>query len=41
VYVAFVAGGLLILGLLIPYMFYRFRKPSWKVADPAATAAVE
>jgi len=40
-YVVIVGGGLLILGLLIPYLFYRFRKPSWKTADPVATAAVE
>jgi amino acid transporter len=30
VYVVFVAGGALGLGLLVPYLFYRFRKPSWK-----------
>lgn len=27
-----VAGGALGLGLLMPYLFYRFRKPSWKEA---------
>ncbi|GLW34916.1 APC family permease [Actinoplanes regularis] len=30
VYLAIVAGGALGLGLLVPYLFYRFRKPSWK-----------
>jgi amino acid transporter len=30
VYVAVVAGGALGLGLLVPYLFYRLRKPSWK-----------
>jgi glutamate:GABA antiporter len=30
VYVAIVAGGALGLGLLVPYLFYRLRKPSWK-----------
>jgi amino acid transporter len=29
-YVAVVAGGALGLGLLVPYLFYRARKPSWK-----------
>jgi amino acid transporter len=32
-YVAIVAGGALGLGLLVPYLFYRLRKPSWKTAD--------
>jgi glutamate:GABA antiporter len=31
-YVAIVGGGALGLGLLVPFLFYRFRKPSWKVA---------
>jgi hypothetical protein len=30
VYVAIVAGGALGLGLLVPYLFFRFRKPAWK-----------
>jgi glutamate:GABA antiporter len=34
-YVLIVGGGALGLGLLIPYLFYRFRKPSWK--QPEAT----
>ena len=29
-YVLIVAGGALGLGLLVPYLFYRFRKPSWR-----------
>jgi glutamate:GABA antiporter len=33
VYLAVVAGGALGLGLLVPYLFYRFRKPSWKTAE--------
>jgi len=32
VYVVVVAGGALGLGLLVPMLFYRFRKPSWKTA---------
>ncbi len=33
VYFAIVAGGALGLGLLVPYLFYRSRKPSWRTAD--------
>ncbi|MER6672284.1 APC family permease [Streptomyces sp. NPDC000983] len=29
-YIAIVGGGLLILGLLIPWAFLKFRKPSWR-----------
>jgi len=29
-YLLIVAGGALGLGLLVPFLFYRFRKPSWK-----------
>jgi amino acid transporter len=32
-YVLIVGGGLLIVGLLVPFLFYRFRKPSWKTVD--------
>ncbi|GAA4600610.1 amino acid transporter [Actinoplanes octamycinicus] len=32
-YLAIVAGGALGLGLLVPYLFYRARKPSWKTAS--------
>ncbi|MFG3348395.1 APC family permease [Streptomyces sp. NPDC048018] len=31
-YIAIVGGGLVILGLLIPWAFLRFRKPSWRTA---------
>jgi amino acid transporter len=31
-YLAIVAGGALGLGLLVPFLFYRLRKPSWKTA---------
>jgi amino acid transporter len=30
IYVVIVAGGALGLGLLVPFLFYRMRKPSWK-----------
>ena len=33
VYILIVAGGALGLGLLVPYLFYRSRKPSWKQPD--------
>ncbi|MFD9126900.1 APC family permease [Kitasatospora sp. NPDC059571] len=36
-YVVIVAGGLLLLGLVIPFAFLKFRKPEWQ--DPAAAAA--
>ena len=29
-----VGGGALGLGLLVPFLFYRFRKPSWKLEPP-------
>jgi amino acid transporter len=32
-YLVIVAGGALGLGLLVPFLFYRLRKPSWKIAD--------
>ncbi|MFJ9807141.1 APC family permease [Streptomyces sp. NPDC101158] len=31
-YIAIVGGGLVILGLLIPWAFLKFRKPSWRTA---------
>src|SRR4051794_25723048 len=34
VYFLIVGGGALGLGLLVPFLFYRFRKPSWKQPDP-------
>jgi glutamate:GABA antiporter len=33
VYVAIVGGGALGLGLLVPFLFYRLRKPSWKLHE--------
>ncbi|GIM95953.1 APC family permease [Paractinoplanes toevensis] len=39
VYVGIVAGGALGLGLLVPYLFFRFRKPSWKTAQPEEEVA--
>ncbi|ARU50429.1 putative glutamate/gamma-aminobutyrate antiporter [Cellulosimicrobium cellulans] len=32
-YLVIVAGGALGLGLLVPYLFYRLRKPSWRLPD--------
>ena len=31
VYFLIVGGGALGLGLLVPFLFYRLRKPSWKL----------
>jgi amino acid transporter len=36
VYILVVAGGALGLGLLVPFLFYRMRKPSWKQPDTSA-----
>ena len=33
-YLLIVAGGALGLGLLVPFLFYRLRKPSWKQPEP-------
>ncbi|WP_203901384.1 APC family permease [Virgisporangium aliadipatigenens] len=33
VYTAIVGSGILVIGLLVPFLFYRFRKPSWKEAS--------
>lgn len=41
IYIAIVGGGLVIVGLLVPYLFFTFRKPSWKVADPKLTDQVQ
>jgi amino acid transporter len=38
-YVVIVAGGALGLGLLVPFLFYRLRKPSWKTAEGSEVAA--
>jgi amino acid transporter len=35
-YVLVVGGGALGLGLLVPYLFYRFRKPAWRQQEEAA-----
>ncbi len=37
-YVAMIGGGLILLGLVIPYLFYKLRKPHWKTADAEAQA---
>ena len=34
-YILIVAGGALGLGLLVPYLFFHFRKPSWKLPEAA------
>ncbi|MGU3643397.1 APC family permease [Microbacterium sp. C23T] len=39
IYLVIVGGGALGLGLLVPFLFYRFRKPSWK--QPAAASGSE
>ncbi|MEV6967807.1 APC family permease [Hamadaea sp. NPDC051192] len=33
IYLLIVGGGALGLGLLVPYLFYKLRKPSWKTAE--------
>jgi amino acid transporter len=38
-YFLIVGGGLVIVGLLVPYLFYKLRKPHWR--DPEAAAEVE
>jgi glutamate:GABA antiporter len=38
VYFLIVAGGALGLGLLVPYIFYKLRKPSWKTMAPEEVA---
>jgi hypothetical protein len=39
VYFVIVAGGALGLGLLVPFLFYRFRKPSWKQPEQAEVSS--
>ncbi|HET9562134.1 MAG TPA: amino acid permease, partial [Propionibacteriaceae bacterium] len=39
-YFAIVAAGALGLGLLVPFLFYRFRKPSWKQPEQPEEAEV-
>ncbi|GAA3214232.1 APC family permease [Microbacterium terregens] len=41
VYFLIVAGGALGLGLLVPFLFYRFRKPSWKQPSNASVEESE
>ncbi|MBM7502813.1 APC family permease [Agromyces aurantiacus] len=41
VYLLIVGGGALGLGLLVPFLFYRFRKPSWKQPDAAVETETE
>ena len=38
-YLLIVAGGALGLGLLVPFLFYRLRKPSWKQPETSEVAA--
>ena len=40
-YVAFVGGGLLLLGLVVPLLFLRLRKPAWQTSGAVASGAVE
>lgn len=35
-YILIVAGGALGLGLVVPYLFYRFRKPAWRQPEVAS-----
>jgi len=37
-YVGIIAVGALGLGLLVPWLFYTFRKPSWKLPDTVDAA---
>ena len=39
VYLLIVAGGALGLGLLVPFLFYRLRKPSWKLPEGAEVSS--
>jgi amino acid transporter len=38
-YVAIIVIGVGVVGLLIPFLFYRLRRPSWKLADQDAPVA--
>jgi amino acid transporter len=40
VYFLIVAGGALGLGLLVPFLFYKLRKPSWKLPEQEAQTEV-
>jgi hypothetical protein len=37
-YVGLILAGTVLLGLLPPWLFLRFRKPEWKKADAEATS---
>ncbi|WP_425527988.1 APC family permease [Yinghuangia seranimata] len=39
-YLLIVGGGLVVVGLLVPFAFYRFRKPGWKQPDTEWKAGV-
>lgn len=38
-YVAIVAGGTILIGLVVPFLFYYFRKPSWKTEEAPSDSA--
>ena len=38
-YFVIVGGGALGLGLLVPFIFYRMRKPSWRQPEPQEVSA--
>ncbi|MFF0631049.1 hypothetical protein ACFYTS_00965 [Nocardia sp. NPDC004151] len=38
-YVVLIGGGMGVVGLLIPYLFLRFRKPGWKTEVPQEALA--
>ncbi len=41
-YVGIVAGGTIVIGLVVPFLFYILRKPGWKtVKDPSDSAPAE
>ncbi len=40
-YIGIVGGGLLVLGLLIPFLFLRLRRPSWRSPEAAAELAAQ
>lgn len=38
-YVLLIGGGMGAVGLLVPYLFLRFRKPGWKIEVPQEALA--